>query len=123
MFLLRQALHKLGLVLGLRNCTRSLGSSWPPLKNTCCDGANHTGPTMSVVVTEPAGKRVNVAGYPSAVRLVMYQNARPKNSRSSNVHDIINWYVTVGSGRRNQVRGAIVYLFHFVAVPDFVVHH
>ena len=32
---------------------------------------------MSVVVTEPAGKRVKVAGKPSAVRDVMYQNARP----------------------------------------------
>ena len=52
------------------------------------DGANHTGPAWSVVVIEPAGRRVNDAGKPSWVRLVMYQKALPKKSKSSRVHAI-----------------------------------
>ncbi len=62
------------------------------------EGANQTGPAWSSVVTVPAGKRVNDAGKPSAVRDVMYQKARSKKNRSSNVHDMRVEYGTDGSG-------------------------
>ena len=102
-------------VCALGQCQRLVGvdrysnfpESMPPLKYTSLDGANHTGPTMSVVVIDPAGNRVNVAGYPSAVREVMYQNARPNIMRSSSVQLMRNCAETVGSGRRIHERGAM----------------